>query len=219
MSRSDDRLEQLVEAWRAKGSPDQEGFPWGRSKSSWESLAHDFDLDIADFPELIDRLFLWSLNASNVSVHKIFLAVMIWGYGDIGYGPHRVRQMFESQYFVRGLEEARAHCLSGQFLDAYRCLKNSKIRQLGPAFGTKALSFFHERNGAPAILDSVVARWCNKHALQSLGELGIKAEVWSPRTYERFLGWMGDMSSVYGLPASTLEQLIFEDEYSDRSGL
>lgn len=214
MGATNSRLESLIDAWRMAGSPDQEAFPWPRSKNKWQALADDFDVKINDLPDLIDRQFLWSLNMIGAPVEKVFLAVMIWGYGDIGYGPFRVRQMFESPNFVQSLKNTRDLCEEGQPIQAYTSLKNSNIRQLGPAFGTKVLSFLHEPDRAPAILDSVVARWCNKHALKQLGGTPINAEVWSPRTYERYMSWVTDLAVRYGISASTFEQLIFEDEYA-----
>ena len=208
------RLEAVIDAWRLEGSPEQEAFPWARSKHTWQTLADDFGVNIDDLPDLIDRQFLWSLSSTDVAVEKIFLAVMIWGYGDIGYGPYRVRQMFESPNFIEGLSAARELCTNRQILEAYACLKKSKIRQLGPSFGTKALAFFHDRNESPAILDSVVAMWCNKHAVDYLGEAALNAEVWNLKTYTRYMSWISDMSISHGLSASSIEQLIFADQYA-----
>lgn len=214
MGGTTNRLEALIDAWRMQGSPEQESFPWARSRYAWQALGDDFGIKIDYIPDLIDRQFLWSLNATQVPVEKIFLAVMIWGYGDIGYGPFRVRQMFESPNFVDAISTARDLCSNHQILDAYACLKESKIRQLGPSFGTKALAFFHDRNDGPAILDSVVAKWCNKYARDYLGEVPINAEVWSLKTYSRYMAWITKMSTSHSLPASSIEQLIFSDGYT-----
>ena len=213
MNKAQKRIDILVEDWRSIGEPDQEAFPWSRSRTKWQALADDFGIDISDFPVLIDRGFIWRLNSTKEPVERVFFAVMVWGYGDIGYGPHRVRQMYDSPNFIKSLCEAREACEKSQFLEAYAILKNSKIRQLGPAFGTKVLAFFHERNGAPAILDSVIAKWCNRHALEELGPSGLNSEVWNLETYERYITWIQSISEAKRVPMCTLEQLMFEDEY------
>lgn len=214
MSKSKKRIDILVEEWQNVGEPDQEAFPWSRSRAKWQELADDFGIDISDFPDLIDRGYLWWLNSTGTPVERVFLAVMIWGYGDIGYGPHRVRQMFNSPNFIDSLCKVRASCEKSQFLEAYAILKNSKIRQLGPAFGTKVLAFFHQKNGAPPILDSVVAKWCNRHAAKELGPSGLNAEVWNLETYERYITWIYSVSQAKRVAMCSLEQLMFEDEYS-----
>lgn len=213
MDEKTSRMGELILDWRRRGSPEQEAFPWGRSKQAWGELASDFRIELADFPDMLDRRFLWSLNEAAVPAEQVFLAVMIWGYGDIGYGPYRVRQMLESPRFIQNVSLARELCSEGKVLDAYVCLQQSKIRQLGPAFGTKVLVFFHKRDEGPAILDSVVAKWWNKHLQDFQSENGINAEVWNVRTYSRYMTWVTKMSTLFGLPASSIEQLMFEDGY------
>jgi hypothetical protein len=122
--------------------------------------------------------------------------------------------MFESPNFIDSITTARDFCSNHQILEAYACLKESKIRQLGPSFGSKALVFFHERDEGPAILDSVVAKWCNKYARDSVGEVPINAEVWSLKTYSRYMSWITEMATNHSLSASSIEQLIFADEYT-----
>lgn len=208
------RLHKLVSQWRSEGSPEQEAFPWHVSKPKWVQLAEEFHVNIDDFPDLIDRQFLWGLSSSAAPVRSLFLAVMIWGYGDIGYGAHRVRQMYESKGFDDSIQLVKNLCVEGQSLEAYKTLQKSKIRQLGPSFGSKVLTFFHPSERAPAILDSIVARWLNENALNDFGAKGVNAEIWNPRTYERYINWMNDLSTEFQVPASTLELLIFTDGYN-----
>lgn len=207
------RLDALVNQWRADGSPDQEGFPWDLSKPKWIQLAEEFHVDISEFPDLIDRQYLWNISASTASAQRSFLAVMIWGYGDIGYGPHRVRQMFQSPGFANSVEFLRSKCRDGLTLEAYEFIKNSRIRQLGPSFGSKILTFFHASDSAPAILDSIVSKWLNKYIPSLLGDKKVNAETWNAQTYKHYIGWMQEVSDAYGISACSLEQLIFTDGY------
>ena len=214
MNETNERLEALVQTWRKKGSPDQEAFGWSRSKAKWQDLAHEFNVDISSFPEMIDRNFIWQLNKSSAPAEMVFIAVMIWGYGDIGYGPHRVRQMFQSPNFLPSLVKVRALCKSRKYSEAYSQLKSAKIRQLGPSFGTKVLTFYHDPKHAPAILDSVVSKWCSRHVKDGPIAGGLTIETWSLTTYDRYQEWMSDLSRFHGVPICSIEQIIFEDEYS-----
>lgn len=207
------RLDSLVRDWRANGSPNQEGFPWDLSKAKWAQLADEFDVDINEFPDLIDRQFLWNIAASTAPATSSFLAVMIWGYGDIGYGPHRVRQMFQSAGFANSIETVKSKCRDGQTLEAYEVLRTSRIRQLGPSFGSKVLTFFHAPGTAPAILDSIVAIWLNEHVPKLLGDKKVNAETWNLQTYARYIDWLQAVSAAYKISPCSLEQLIFTDGY------
>lgn len=207
------RLDALVSEWRANGSPNQEGYPWVLSKAKWTQLADEFHVDIVDFPDLIDRQFLWNISASTATAQTSFLAVMIWGYGDIGYGPHRVRQMFQSSGFASSLDIVKSKCRDGQTLEAYELLKNSRIRQLGPSFGSKVLTFFHDPATAPAILDSIVANWLNEYVPSLLGGKKVNAETWNVQTYARYIGWSQEVSEAYEIAPCSLEQLVFTDGY------
>jgi hypothetical protein len=208
------RLGKLVNQWRDNGSPEQEAFPWQISKRNWTQLAYDFDIVIDNFPELIDRQFLWDLSSSSAPVRSAFLAIMVWGYGDIGYGPHRVRQMYESEGFEKSIKLTKELCQAAETVEAYIVLKNSRIRQLGPSFGSKVLTFFHKPGFAPAIFDSIVAKWLNENAPTLFGSNGANAETWSVTTYERYNKWIADAASDFQISACNLEQLIFSDGYT-----
>lgn len=170
-------------------------------------------MNISEFPDLIDRQFLWNISASTASAQSSFLAVMIWGYGDIGYGTHRVRQMFNSSGFANSIGLVKSMCRDGQTLEAYELLKKSGIRQLGPSFGSKVLTFFHDRESAPAILDSIVAKWINGHVPGLLGDKNVNAEIWNVQTYDRYIRWTKATSDVYEIHPCSLEQVIFTDIY------
>ena len=213
MKSPNERLNKLVADWRANGCPDQEAFPWIQSRTPWLQLAQEFNVDTRQFPQFIDREFLWNISISSAGFRSAFLAVMIWGYGDVGYGPHRVRQMFASEGFDETLRTVKAMCDAGQALAAYKNLRDSRIRQLGPSFSSKVLTFFHQPESAPAILDSVIAKWLNKNAPGALGIERVSTDSWSLSTYQRYVEWMDCTASKYGLPASSLEYLVFQDEY------
>jgi hypothetical protein len=214
MKKTNLRLDNLIQTWRDLGSPDQEAFPWSRSKENWQKLADDFSVDISSFPALIDRNFIWKLNRNGAAPETVFLAVMVWGYGDIGYGPHRVRQMFQSPNFFISLAKVRDLCRNRRLEEAYSALKSAKIRQLGPSFGTKVLTFFHDPKDAPAILDSVVGKWCNRNVHFAQVPSGLIIETWNLNSYLHYQRWISEMSDAHEVSVCSIEQIIFEDEYS-----
>lgn len=216
MNPKNTRLTDLIRDWRNNGAPEQEGFSWYRSKPKWAKLAQDFDVDIGDFPEFIDRQFLWTLSSRSDSAKTTFLAIMIWGYGDIGYGPYRVRHMFASPGFEASIEKVKGLCKSRRTLEAYRSLMKSNISQLGPSFGTKVLTFFHEQRYAPAILDSIVAWWLNQYAPELSQGSPVHADRWNDGVFEAYNNWITKLSISYDIPGCSLEELIFNDGYSSR---
>lgn len=82
------RLVSLVTKWKEDGSPKQEGFDWVSNKNNWLKA---FPVDIEFFsglPRRIDRAAVRDIcQTSKFSIREKFLAVMVWGYGDRGYGP------------------------------------------------------------------------------------------------------------------------------------
>ena len=115
---------------------------------------------------------------------RAFLTVMAWGYGQVGYGPFRVRRPFLGDNGV------------------------PRLARLGPAFGTKFLYFCSPAGSRPAlILDRLVAAWLRENADLSLNEVR-----WSVWTYERYLqtmfGWAGELD----VAAYELEACIFSEQ-------
>lgn len=92
----------------------------------------------------------------NVRIRKLFLAAMIWGYGRIGYGPHRTHRMLQTVNVGEILRESFDAVAMGNFSQAYADLQ---INWCGPSFFTKFLYFagrLCNANPMPLILDSRV---------------------------------------------------------------
>ncbi len=91
-------------------------------------------------------------------LRRFFILVMIWGYGNVGTGPWRVRQMIASPGFPGILCQVGEEAFHGHFLKAYDSLV-ANINRLGPAFASKYLYFFCRNFSGqvkPLIFDSVV---------------------------------------------------------------
>jgi hypothetical protein len=104
-------------------------------------------------------------NYGRLDVTDLFAAAMIWGFGTVGYGRWRVKQMFT----VRGrdgrrvdtlkthLERITEHLHKGRLLEAY---EQVDICRCGPAFFTKYFYFVGlacKVQPLPLILDALVA--------------------------------------------------------------
>ena len=87
-------LIKLIESWQSNGSPEQEGSDWTSGKSNWVKAFPEESRWIDSLPDEMNRINVRKIcNSKKHSVIQKFLAVMVWGYGDRGYGPYRVTQM------------------------------------------------------------------------------------------------------------------------------
>jgi hypothetical protein len=137
---------------------------------------------------------------------------MAWGYGQVGYGPFRVRRLLDGTANAGAQLQAAAGMLSeGGPAEAYALLGDNgvpRLARLGSAFGTKFLYFCSPADKRPAlILDRLVAAWLRENADPSLNEAR-----WSVWTYERYLqamfGWAGELE----VAADELEACIFSEQ-------
>lgn len=131
-----------------------------------------------------------------------FLASQVWGYGDRGYGPHRVchtvlcltdtssRDLRDE--VVRRLTVAHQKCQTDGGVEAYRYLVNEgRIAGLGPSFLTKFLYFVpNAASPSPLVLDAVVRRVIEHHARERL-----RRRFGNTEYYEDYLGLVDDLVS------------------------
>jgi hypothetical protein len=89
-----------------------------------------------------------------------FLAVMIWGYGTVGYGPWRTEKMFQTPNVANIFTNIRNHISNNQISAAYAVDAVARINRCGPPFFTKLFYFLGIGFGSspkPLILDKRVA--------------------------------------------------------------
>lgn len=207
-----ERLSALVSDWQKNNSIPQEAFNWTRSKPNWQKDFEKYTNFISALPDEIDRSFLRTLVSNkNVLFMEKFLAIMIWGYGDLGYGSYRVKKMFSSENVESKISHVFEICQSGNSLEAYEFLSKNRITQLGPAFGTKLISFFTPREICAPIYDSFIWKWMDVYAKEAFGGASSSSEVWSLRIYSNYLNWMKFHSAKYDCFADDLELVIFRD--------
>ena len=159
------RLVMLVNEWQASGSPRQEGFDWTSNKHNWVKAFPNDKRFILSLPSEIDRDAVREICESrNHSIREKFLSIMIWGYGDRGYGPYRVTQMMNQEHALSVLTDVYELCQSGDAKGAYDFLSRNRIRILGPSYGSKFITFCTPREIGAPIYDSLIAIWVREFA-------------------------------------------------------
>jgi hypothetical protein len=138
-----------------------------------------------------------------------FMTVMAWGFGNVGYGPFRVRRVLASVPDPGArLQAAAGELARGGPAAAYALLGDrgvSALPGLGPAFGTKFLYFCSPPGGRAAlILDSLVARW-----LRGNTDLRLNEARWSVLTYQLYLAALSRWAGETAVTADELETCIF----------
>ena len=206
------RVIELLNEWKSEGSPQQGGFDWTRARKNWEKAFPDHKPFIASLPNELNRGHLRSIceSSENTIIEK-FLVVMIWGYGDRGYGPYRVTQMLSTEHAEKVLFEVHSLCSTGKPKDAYEFLRKNRLRILGPAYGTKFITFCTPRETGAPIYDSYVGMWIEKFAPQDFTQVPTASITWNQRTYSRYSRWIKEHSDHFGCYPDEVELVLFRD--------
>lgn len=196
--------------WIEAGRPQQPGPP-GWRRETWIASFPEYSHVFERLPDDLTRDAVRAAVAEAGSATEGFVAVMAWGYGTKGYGPHRVGKMLGSRPDVGAcLAEAAHHATTGRALDAYRALAGPhRIPGLGPAFGTKYLYFASPRAAPALILDKLVST-----ALERTSPLRLNPVPWKEPTYARYTVTMGIWARHLEIQPDELEQVLFIDQAS-----
>ena len=206
------RLVKLVEAWKADGSPSQEGFDWTSGKHNWEKAFPGDKKFISSLPSEIDRVAVRDICESPThSIREKFLAVMVWGYGDRGYGRYRVTQMLGQEHAEDVLAEVFEICRNGDPKSAYDFLRKNRIRILGPSYSSKFITFCTPRHVGAPIYDSYIALWVEAFAAQDFVGVKTSSEVWNSKTYSRYWDWIKEHSEDLNCFPDDIELVLFRD--------
>ncbi|MCX5069463.1 hypothetical protein OOJ91_26810 [Micromonospora lupini] len=152
----------------------------------------------------------------SASARQLLAAVLIWGYGPIGYGPWRAATSLggdpTGQRLAAALDEVSTSPSDEAVLrTAYRRFRDpgqARLPWLGPAFFTKVLYFVGYRPGAggvqPLILDRVVAG-------RLPAEAGItRRNGWSSEEWLAYLRWAADQARSRGIEPDEVELAVFQ---------
>jgi len=204
----------VVDRWHAADSPVQAGIAWPRQR--WTEAFPTFRHLLDGLPDRLDRDLVRqqcrSAAESADDAERAFLVVMTWGYGDVGYGPFRVARILADTPNSTGrLREAATAVAEGGALAGYEALadrRRSRLKWLGPAFGTKFLHFCTPAGRSPAlILDRLVADWLRDNVGASFNPV-----PWNINEYRRYVDLMTGWSVELGIEPDQLEACLFTEE-------
>lgn len=209
------RLIKLVENWKVDGSPQQEGFDWTSGKNNWTKAFPEDSKFIANLPDEINREEVRRIcTAKKYSIREKFLSVMIWGYGDRGYGPYRVTQMLNQEHAEDVLRKVLEICQESDPKIAYEFLRNNRIRLLGPSYSTKFMTFCTPRAIGAPIYDSLIAKWIDTFAEKDFSSVSKSAENWNVKTYSEYWDWIKEHSDKLECFPDEIELVLFRDAES-----
>lgn len=205
-------LVKLIQSWKLSGSLEQEGFDWSSGKDNWINAFPNESKFIASLPDEIDRITVRKIcNSKKYSVLQKFLAVMVWGYGDRGYGPYRVTQMLNQPHAESVLAQVYEFSQSGNPLEAYDFLRKNRIRILGPSYGSKFITFCTPREVGAPIYDSLISFWVKAFAEEEFSGVPTSSENWNLKTYTRYWNWIKQHSDELDCFPDEVELVLFRD--------
>lgn len=170
------------------------------------------------------------------AVTTSFIAAMIWGYGQVGYGPYRTeRVLTESKDAVASLVDIAdiAQNPTQGGLRAFESIAANRmsspsgyLKYLGPAFGTKFLYFLTKATDdvdTTPVMDALVAKWFRQHAPEVKR---FKLSSWNSSSYETYLAslrsWADELAQLRPgsepLDLDDVELLIFSTTRDGSAG-
>ncbi|MFD6562696.1 hypothetical protein [Micromonospora profundi] len=155
--------------------------------------------------------------AGSASAWQLLTAVLVWGYGHIGYGPWRTAKSLaadpDGKRLAYALEEVSGPAPDETVLcTAYRRLSDpdhARLPWLGPGLFTKVLYFVGYRRGVgglqPLILDRVVASHLPTEAGVTRGN------GWSTEEWLAYLRWAGGQAQARGVEPDAVAMAVAYD--------
>ncbi|MEV1318402.1 hypothetical protein AB0J14_20235 [Micromonospora arborensis] len=188
-----------VDRWRARVPPD-----------AWpDTLPPSGEIWRRDVFAVAD-----AYRAGSASPRQLLTAVLVWGYGPIGYGPWRATKSLgadpDGKRLAYALEGLVAVAPDEEVLrTAYQRFRDpdqARLPWLGPGLFTKVLYFVGYRRGVggvqPLILDRVVAG-------QLPAEAGVgRRNGWSSEQWLAYLRWAAGQAQVRRVEPDAVEMAV-----------
>lgn len=226
------------ERWDSAGRPAQAPSEWKR-----ESWARRFP----DFSGLFGRLDGVALNRQTAIKHapvvdseptavEAFLIAMMWGYGNVGFGPYRTRRVLtrdeteeltpEGGPVAKDLLEVARKARGEGGLSAFSDVAQKRnedagyLKWLGPAFGSKYIYIVtakHSPEILTPVMDSVVRDWFKRN----VPGRRLKLDNWDTESYEYYVEslktWATEIRERSGrdVRIDEVEYLIFTGDAED----
>jgi hypothetical protein len=216
------RLSALLETWITEGSAQQEAFDTSSMRSKWIEKFHNDTDFLSNLPLSIDRALLreYCHSTSPLNSFEKFLAVMVWGYGDRGYGPYRTKNIVENKKFEKVIFETIKLANSSNPIGSYDCLSSERLHGFGPSYGTKLISFCTPREISAPILDSYIITWINTWETNLLLKDRKIPKSWDKNFYFDYSVWIEAHAEKYACYPDEVELVLFRDAelmFSDSS--
>ena len=226
-SSTPEAITELIAKWKTDKTPAQEPIDWNRER--WEAPDSRYPkiashkTFIKGLPNPIGREDVRGYGAdasrSTAKAVEAFVASMVWGFGGTGYGVYRTNRILTvNPDAPQRLHDVAEILKSDGPVEGYRAIANSdqsRLKWLGPAFGTKYLYFCSPDDNPALVLDALMAAWLNKHCEPS--EPKLRPWQWSTTKYEEYLANMTKWAGSACTPAE-LETIIFTAEADRRTG-
>ena len=207
-----ERLSKLVKEWKVEGAPQQEGFNWTSSRGNWVKYFPKESKFISSLPDEVDRQLIRKLcNSKDCNIRQKFLAAMIWGYGDRGYGSYRVAKMLSQKNAESILAQVFLLAQSKKPQAAYLYLMQNRIKHLGPSYGSKFIAFCTPRETSAPIYDSFIALWIAQNAKNEFLDFSIGTLKWDDKIFARYCNWIDEHATYFECYPDDVELVLFRD--------
>jgi len=167
-----EELRRRYRKWKRAGSPRQRGIAWPLDR--WIAEFPEHKAIFEGLPAHLDRAGVRDVarlaGEGPEPAQAAFVVASTWGYGTVGYGPHRTRRIFNTSPRAPELLHAVARTLAddGPVAAYGRLARDCRMKYLGPAFGTKYLAFSQPVGHPLAALihDELVSSWLARSRLE-----------------------------------------------------
>jgi hypothetical protein len=211
-----------IQNWKSDGSRAQEGVDWTSTERNWTEGFPAHKAFLIKLPKIIDRDIVREIcNSNSNSVIEKFLAAMVWGYSDRGYGAFRVSTMLDVEHAERTLLQVSKLANESSPKEAYAFLKENRIYNLGPSYGTKFIAFNTPRMVSAPILDSLIVLWLKEFAKDDFAGVGLSSTSWNFKTYSAYCDWVGLHAEAAACFPDEVELILFrmaEKRFAKASG-
>jgi hypothetical protein len=144
------------------------------------------------------------------SATDAFIAAMVWGFGQVGYGAWRTQRILEKNDRVGARLLAIAKKTAGEGgVAGFEEVSEAPLKYLGVAFGTKFLFFAAEASPekvAAPVLDRIICSWLADN-------LGCKLDISSWRRsqdYRRYCDKLAEWAFARDMTPGQVEEALFE---------
>jgi hypothetical protein len=215
-------LSKSIKLWKKTGARDQDPVNWTSTTNNWVEGFPKHSRFLKNLPSDIDRNVVREVCSSeSTTVLEKFLATMVWGYSDRGYGAYRVSKMLIQEDTEDILSNVLALTQNSKPIEAYEYLKINRVHNLGPSYGTKFITFNTPRETSAPILDSLILLWLKEFAAEEFQGVNLNTMSWNVKTYSAYANWVANHAESNDCFPDEVELVLFrmaEERFAKASG-